>query len=82
MSKLRNRGVGDLAGNPRVDGSPGPRKAIPAADEPVIKGMESAAQDGSTAGDQGAGGKHPPGSQRRNLPTQVQGLVAPEGYVP
>ena len=34
------------------------------------------------SGDQGEGPRHPPGSKRANLPTQVQGLVAPEGYVP
>jgi hypothetical protein len=78
-SGLRTSGIGDLK-SPRVDGSHVPSKAIPANAEGVIVGMEQAAQDGTTAGAQGEGVRHPPGSQRRNLPTAVQGLIAPSNY--
>jgi hypothetical protein len=50
---LRGSGTGDLTA-PRTDHTPnitkGQANAVPRADEPVIKGMESAAQDGTTAG--------------------------------
>jgi hypothetical protein len=53
---LRGSGTGDLR-SPRTDHTPnitkGQGNAIPRDAEPTIKGMESAAQDGTTAGSMG-----------------------------
>jgi hypothetical protein len=74
-SGLRTSGIGDLK-SPRVDGAHVPQKAIPANAESVIVGMQQAAQTGEDGGTT----PHPPGSQRRNLPDAVKGLIAPSIY--
>jgi hypothetical protein len=76
---LRTSGIGDLK-SPRVDGAHVPSKAIPANAENVIVGMQQAAVNGEDAGAQSGTTPHPPGSQRRNLPAVVQGLIPPSGY--
>jgi hypothetical protein len=81
MANLRSSGVGDLK-NPRVAGT-APTKAIPAADEAVIKGMETAAEDGTTAGADNLpqNPKTAPGSQPGNIPAEYRdAIVAPPGY--
>jgi hypothetical protein len=77
----KSGGIGDLQ-SPRIDGG-GPVKGIPRADAGVIQGMENAAQDGRTAGAQGEEGRHPAGSQRKNIPGGVGDLIAGPGvHVP
>ncbi|HMH48511.1 MAG TPA: hypothetical protein VK538_12460 [Solirubrobacteraceae bacterium] len=71
----RGSGVGRLKDTVRPSGKAQPN-AIPAADEAVIKGMEQAGQEGVQAGAVGEAPKHPPGSQRDNLPPEVRNLIA------
>ena len=80
MGQLRVSGTGDLT-KPRVNipGQSHAPKAIPNEDEPVIKAMERAADDGTTAGAEGLSGEHPPGSQPSTIPYR-SAIVAPPGF--
>jgi hypothetical protein len=80
MDVLRDSGTGDLR-EPRTDHTPAINKArsnaIPASAEPTIKGMESAGQDGTTAGseNQDTGGVPSNGA----LGKYREALVTPPG---
>jgi hypothetical protein len=79
QGKQKSSGIGDLQ-SPRIDGGGPTRRAVPSADEPIIKGMEEAAQDARTAGAQGEQPRHGEGSQRGNIPGGVGDLIAPDGF--
>jgi hypothetical protein len=71
-----------LLGTVKASGKAQPN-AISAADKGVIVGMETAAEDGTTAGAMGEKPKHGPGSQRQNIPGGVGDLIAGPGvHVP
>jgi hypothetical protein len=72
---LKGSGIGDLK-SPRVAGQ-APQKGVPAADEPTIKAMQSAAQNGEDAGAAGGTATRPP--QRKNIPGR-DAIVPPAGF--
>lgn len=80
MGQLRDGGVGNLT-KPRVNipGQSHAPKAIPSEDVGVIKQLEQAAEDGTTAGAEGLQPKHLPGSQPGNIPYR-NAIVAPPGF--
>jgi hypothetical protein len=56
------------------------RGGLPSASEGVIRQMESSAQNGESAGAEDEAVRHPPGSQRKNIPGGVGDLVAPPTF--
>ena len=77
---MKSNGVPDrLKETVAPSGKPAPGAAIPAAFENTIRAAESEGTDATTAGADGLAGKHPPGSQRGNIPGGVGSLIAGPG---
>jgi hypothetical protein len=81
MESLRSSGTGDLTA-PRTDHTPKITKAMPNAiprdAEPTVKGMETAAQDGVTAGAENEDAGAPTSNGALG---KYRDLIAPPGYV-